>query len=496
MDTQKIQEFVQLRRKAGDNDSQIAAFLKSKGVEPTPAMFGAAMKTGLSGVAQTLGESLALNSKDYQGFQKSSQGLGDMNLKLLQTIRANKAAGKDTSRLEKQYKINTGNEVNIADIAPTVNKTNKALAGDLIQTAGYLAAPLSAGSVAGRVAMGAGMGAVGGVGDAMSNDKDGQDILASSLRGASIGAIISGTLEAVGAGLRAVGKSNVVQNKTANTYLKELQPPKKEVANQIERTPVGKAFKTIGAQIRDEVDEAGKPLYTGTYQTILDKAKTNLAAKGKALTETLARYDDAVINKNEIAGDIVGEMQDRMGRLKPSELKIITQEINRITEGQITPTQALEYKRLFDSKIPDSFWTDTADRTRAIAVQARYILRDNLRKLINEKTGDATVKALNHSMGLAMDVRRMAAVQLAQRSLEKVGEGPGSQSLFRMIYGKLIDDTIFNPAITTNAAQGLSNMGQKTGQTATRATARNLTIQQSSKEGGVKDKVLNLLRDL
>jgi hypothetical protein len=39
-------------------------------------------------------------------------------------------------------------------------------------------------------------------------------------------------------------------------------------------------------------------------------------------------------------------------------------------------------------------------------------------------------------------------------------------------------------------------MGQKTGQTATRATARNLTIQQSSKEGGVKDKVLNLLRDL
>lgn len=441
------------------------------------------VKTGLSGVGQLVGESLALNTKDYQGYQKSSQDLGDMNLKLLQTIRENKKLGKDTTRLEQQYKINTGNEVKFEDIAPSSQKTNKGLAGDLLQTASYFALPLSAGSVAGRVGIGATMGGVTGVGSGMSENKDTADIVKQGLVGASIGAFISGAFEAVGAGLRKLSESRAVLNKTANTYNKELQPSKRDLINQIQNSKAGEAFKTIGSRIRDEVDDAGKPLYVGTYTTIMDKAKNNISQKGQQLLKVLGQYDDTVkINKNEIAGDIVNQLTDAMGTLKPSELKVVQTELKRIGEKEINPTQALAYKRLYDSKIPDSFWADTADRTKAVAIQARYIIRDNLRKLINEKTGDALVQKLNTSMGLAMDVRRLSAAQIALRSTEKIGAGEGEISPWRAVYGTLIDDMFFNPALTTRFAQGLKAIGQKTGQTPLRATARNLLINKSTKQ--------------
>lgn len=473
-----FEQYKALRTK-GLSEEQILKF--DNGVKPE--IKKPEVKTGLSGVSQLLGETVALQGRDYQAMQKSSQDLGDANLKLLQTIRENKKQGKDTSRLEKQYKTNTGNEVNFEDIAPSSQKTNKGLAGDLLQTASYLTMPLGASSVAGRVGIGTAMGALSGTGSAMSADKSNVDVVKQGLVGASIGAIISGTFEAIGAGLRKFSSSRGVLNKTANTYTKELQPSKKDLLRQIQNSKAGEAFKTIGSKIRDEVDDAGKPLYIGTYQTINDTSKNTITKKGKELLDVLKKYDNTVkINKNEIAGDIVAEMQDRMGRLSPTELKVLKNELGRITEKEISPTKALEYKRLFDSKIPDNFWADTADRTKAVAVQARYFLRDNLRKLINEKTGDALVQKINTSLGLAMDVRRLSSGQLAQRAVQKIGAGGGGISPWRAVYGAIVDDMIFNTALTTRFAQGLKSLGQKTGQTSLRATARNLLIEETAKK--------------
>jgi len=476
-----FEQYKALRAK-GLSEEQILKF--EDGVKPE--IKKPEIKTGLSGVAQVIGESAALNTKDFQASQKSAQDLGNINLKLLKTIGENKKIGKDTSRLEQQYKINTGNEVNFNDIAPSAQKTNKGLAGDLLQTASYFALPLSAGSVAGRIGVGTAMGGITGAGSAMSKNKDTTDIVKQTLAGASVGAFISGTFEAIGAGLRAMSNSKGVLNKTANTYNKELQPGKKELISQIENSKAGEAFKTIGTQIRDEVDDAGRPLYTGTYTTIMDKAKNNLSQKGKQLLTTLAKYDDTVkINKNEIAGDIVNQLSDSMGTLKPSELKIVQGEIKRIAEKEINPTQALGYKRLIDSKIPDSAWDDIAsgDRIKSIAIQARYILRDNLRKLINEKTGDALVQKLNNSMGLAMDVRRMSASQIALRATQKIGAGGGGISPWRAIYGTIMDDMIFNPALTTRFAQNLKTMGQQgIGNAQTiKNIGKNLLIKQTTK---------------
>lgn len=447
--------------------------------------------TSVGKLGQTVGEAVATKTKDYKEAAESQQNLDDLNVRLGQTIIKNKALGRNTSHLEQQYKINTGRVFKPEEIASSLNKSVKEIAGEALGTFGtVLMGANPGGSVAARIGQGAALGGVSGAGGAMQEDKSTEDVLVSGIKGASIGAVISGAFEAIGAGLRGLSKTKGIQNKTANTYNKELEPPIKDLKKQIENTPIGQAFKTTGAKIRDAVDDNGQPLYVGTYSTILDKAKITVKQKGEQLSSLLKSYDNkVVINKNEVAGDIISEMQDRMGRLSSTELKVIKSEVNRITENSITPTKALEYKRLYDSKIPDSFWSDTADRTKAVAVQSRYILRDNLRKLISGKTGDDAVKALNESMGLAMDVRRLSASQIALRATEKIGAGgQGAMSVWRAIQG-LIDDTVFNPAITTRVAQGLrgkkimgiSTMGSKTGQTPLRSAARNVIINQTSK---------------
>lgn len=469
---------------SGYTKQEIINHLAGSAPMPQPAK-KPEMKSGLSGVAQVIGESGALNSKDYQAYQKSSQGLADMNLKLIQAIRKNKALGKDTSKLEQQLRANGDNTTTFNDIAPSAKKSNEQLVGDLAQTASYLAIPLGASSVAGRIGMGTAIGALSGGGNAMSENKSPEMVLSDTIKGASIGAVISGAFEALGYGLRKMASSRAVLNKTANTYNKELQPKASEITQQIEKTPAGEAFKTIGSKIRDEVGSNGKPLYVGTYQTMNDTAKNTIKTKGDELLNLLKPYDSTVkINRNEVAGDIITQLQDAMGTLKKSEIKVVENEVKRIAEKEINPTQALAYKRLYDSKIPDSFWTDTGDRTKAIAVQARYILRDNLRKLINEKTGNEAIKALNQSMGLAMDVRHLTSAQIALRSLEKIGAGgQGSISLFRAVYGTLIDDMLLNPAITTRISQGLKNMGkQGTGNIQTiKNIGKNLLINKSAK---------------
>ncbi len=94
-----FEQYKNLRAK-GLSEEQILKF--EDGIKPIKKP---EVKTGLSGIAQVIGESAALNSKDFQASQKSAQDLGNINLKLLQTIRENKKLGKDTSRLERQYKI-------------------------------------------------------------------------------------------------------------------------------------------------------------------------------------------------------------------------------------------------------------------------------------------------------------------------------------------------------------------------------------------------------
>lgn len=92
--------------------------------------------TGGNKIAQGFGQMLAMGSTK-KNLDEIQQGEGEMQQKLIQAIRANKAIGKDTSRLEASLKALTGG---IADTGASAeglynpNKiTGKQLAGDVIQ---------------------------------------------------------------------------------------------------------------------------------------------------------------------------------------------------------------------------------------------------------------------------------------------------------------------------------------------------------------------------
>jgi hypothetical protein len=484
------EQFQALRDK-GLTTEQIIKF--DSGIKPEmPVAPKEKLKTGLAGFGQTIGTAMA--SGGIKGDIKGQSNLQDMTNKLTLQISKMQKEGKDISRAVEQYKNITGQNFNqgvatTGNFNPanlygeTINKTNKQVIGEGISTLGATTLGSGAATVGGRLALGATTGGIYGAGSALEQNKSGLGVATDTLKGASIGLAVSGIFEGLGYALRKTASSRLIQNKTSNTYLKELQPKSSEIASQIERTPAGEAFKTIGTKIRDEVDDLGKPLYTGTYTGMMDKAKTTIANKGNQLENVLSQYDNvptAKITKKEMSGTIIDDLADAMGNLTPAEKKVVEREISRVTADTITPSEALKYKRLYDSKIPDSFWEDTADRTKSIAVQSRYILRDNLRKLIDEKTADPIVQKLNSSMGLGMDVRRLTASQIATRAKMKVGGG-GGVSPFKYVYTKLVDDFLLNPAVTTNASQKLKAMGSNTGQSTAGKLLRNTIIQQSSK---------------
>lgn len=445
------------------------------------------MKSGVSGFGQTIGTAVATGGIKHE--LSNQMKLDDMTNALALQISKMKKDGKDTSRAEEQYKMLTGSDL-FADglikqgkYAPSniygaaADKTTKQIVGEGLSTLGATTMGATAGTSLGRMAIGTTQGAIAGAGSSMSQNKDAGNVLADTLKGASIGFVVSGALEGIGYGLRKMSESNFIQNKTANVYTKELQPSKKDLALEIERTPAGEAFRTIGAQIRDQVDEFGKPIYVGTYKQMRDKAIQTLSKSGDELNGVLSQYDDVIIKNKDVSNGVIDAIEDNMGMLTKTEKKIIQHEVERMGSS-FNPTEALKYKRMYDSKIPDNFWSDTADRSRSVAIQARYLLRDGLRKAINQSTDNAIVPKLNETMGIAMDVRRLTSSQLAQRATLKVGGGGGT-SLFRYLQQVIWDDFLFNPKITTSISQGLNTMGQNVGPTQT--ILRGAGIQEASK---------------
>lgn len=351
--------------------------------------------------------------------------------------------------------------------------TNKEIIGSTIKTGalvgGIAAKPLTA---LGRVGVGAVAGAGIGGGQALEENKDLGEVAIGAATGAVIGGGVSGLLEGLGLGLRKISQSKYIQSRTGSTYNKELQPPVKEVAKDIE-----KGFKTFGEQVANVVDDKGNPVYVGNYNTLLNKSKSEIIKKSTELKNFLSSIKNVQVNKNEVSKDIIKTMEDRYGRLTPSQIKQIGFEVSRMPTKMDLP-KLLDIKRMYDNLIPESFWSKIDDPAIAFPSLVKYTLRDNARKIINEKAAQSfgltskelpIIQKLNNEIGIAMDVKGLSASQLAKRATRKIsGEGG---FLYKMV-GRFIDDVLFNPAITTRSSQAIRNLGTKTGQTPLRTAIR------------------------
>lgn len=347
-------------------------------------------------------------------------------------------------------------EMQYSDLENIIGKgvTNKEIIGSGIQTAAsFTGLGKALPSIAGRIGVGTAVGTGIGAGGALQQNQDTTGVLKSAAIGGAVGFGVSGVFEGVGAILR-----KTVGNKFfKNTYNKELQPPKKELAQSIE-----KGFKTFGEDVRGLKNPNGTPVYQGTYNTMMNQAKTELQTKGTQLSDLLKNIDSTqgvVLKREQVFKGIKKVMEDNYGKLSDAQIKQIRFEISRMPKT-FNLTGLEKIKRMYDNLIPDSFWTKIDDPAISFPSLVKYTLRDNARKLINETVADPIVQRINNELGIAMDVKKLAASQIAQRALTKISAQGG---LFGKLYGRIIDDFIFNPAITTRISQGAKGAGKELG---------------------------------
>lgn len=417
----------------------------------------------VEGLGATLGGALATKSKDVIEAQKSQEQLDDMNVKLGEAIVSGKQQGKDTSRLEKLYQENTGRVFNLAEVIPETEKTNKQIAGEALGTLGTVAlgAKPSA-SVAGRLGMATTYGAGAGLKSGLEQEMTAPQLATKTAKGAAVGLATGLVFEGVGKLLKSAGAKL-----GKNVYNKELQPDTKLLTSEIKRNA-----QTFGEQVRNVVDDTGKPVYVGNYSTLLKKSGEEISNNGQKLEKLLVSLDKTnpiKISRNEATKGLVSSLQDEFGSLTKQQIETIKMEVKRLPK-EMDRQGLLKAKRMVDNLISDANWDKIlTDGQASYANQVKYIIRDNLRKLIENSADDTVVKGLNQRMSMGMEVRDLVAKQLAIRTKQKISASGG---VFYKLFGKIIDDYILNPSITTRFSQATKTAGSKTGQTLLRQATR------------------------
>ena len=414
------------------------------------------MSKGIVGFGKTLGTAI--------GASGASKSIGEANIAEAESnFQLAKLLNKPgtTEEQKARIRLQLGGKPIIPEAQqqiPELTKTGKDVSGEALGTLGWAAAGAAApATLTGRLALGTALGAGTGAKGALERGEGAGGIVKSTAKGAVAGLAVSGALEGIGYGIRQIAKSSLGQKTVGRIYNRELQPPTKEVAQDIE-----KGFRTFGEEAANIVDDAGKPIYVGTYNTLKEKAKNQIVQKGSRLMKE-AKGIDALVPKTsrkDIYKEVLNEVQDTLGGLSASEMKKVSFEMGRMNQA-LSVTDKIEAKRLYDSLIPDSAWLHAGDANTSFISQVRYAYRDALRRSIDAdaaKVGNTAIESLNKELGIAMDMKKLASTQLAKRQVEKL---PWFKWLQR-----IVDDTVLNPAISTRAAQGIRTAGMQPGKLA------------------------------
>lgn len=396
-------------------------------------------------LGETYGTALATGTKDFKSAQNIPIEEADAERKIVDAIIANDKAGKDSTRLKEFLAKQKGVDIpTLEEQIPALKKTAKQIAGESLSEISKIATlGKPAGTSFGRIGAGTAIGATTGTAEALKKDEDIPNIVKSGLIGGGIGFALSGAVE---------GASKIFSKLGKNTYNKELQPPKKEVTKQIENN-----WKTFGEQVRELTDDSGKPIYQGGYNTMKKQAEAQLKEKGAKLSELAKQYDDTVtIYQGDIAKTLIPELENTFGKLSPTQIKNIQFELNRMP-ANFNVSDAIDFKRMYDGLIPDSYWLKAGDSNTAFNTQIKYLIRDKLRETINKKVPDGAINRLNNELSLAMDMKHLTSEQIASRSTGKISASGG---VVNKILGNIWDDFIFNPALTTRFSQATLKAGK------------------------------------
>ena len=450
--------FDEARKRGASSDTMVAEIIKQNArpaIAPKePGIVEKAARIlspkSVEGFGETLGTAAAVAGGVTKRIGEAQVQEADARLRLAQQLRV--AGPEQAARIRAQ--LGQGPAVKEAtEQLPALKKTGREIAAEAVGTGLAIAtgasivgkapgAATALGRIAGGAAFGGGAGLEAGLKD--ETKRVGQ-VLASAGKGAAAGAVAAGAFEGVRKLVSFAGKTRAAQKFAGRRINRELQPPTKEIAGALERDG-----RTFGEKVVAVRDKTGRPIYQGNLGQLRDTATDDISTQGKELMKKVGKIKKTITTRAELKKMVLEQLDDEYGMLTSGhmgEKEMVAREAMRMP-SVLNGRQTVLSKRIYDNKIPDSFWSKlkSGDRKTAIAIHARYLFRDGLRKLLNERSGDKAIQALNDRMSLGMDVRKLAALQMAKVELEKL-----PFSLTNLL-GRILEGTIFRPAVTTRIA--------------------------------------------
>lgn len=331
---------------------------------------------------EKLAEGLGQAGANASGVQDEALGAQDNNMEtqshLIQTIKDDRAAGKDTSRLEAALKALTGNivgEGNQAEELGTGGLTNKEVLGSAVQLgADFIPGAGEGASLLEKSAVGAGTGYTLDVGNKLQdkNKSTGEAFIPGA------GTVVGATLPFAGALVGALSKK--IAGFTAGTGEEAIQraidnpDAVGEAVSTYAKTPeakqtlVDKAKASISSFIQDKQEE---------YGTSLNNLGTDAAKLKETQTSVVDSFTD---NVKKFGGSIndEGELAFKNSTLTPSDQTAVKQAWNTVHNWDDTSPKGLDSLRQAIGNHMDEFSLAGNSRANVILGKVQDSLKGNL----------------------------------------------------------------------------------------------------------------------
>lgn len=433
----------------------------------------AAKFTGGEKLALGIGQTLAQRGNTKRLNETQSQQF-ELQGRLIQTIKAKKAKGEDTSRLEKALADLTGSVKETGDGAEAMlnpnNLTNREVIGSGLQlAANFIPGVGRTGSLAKRVGAGAATGYVFDVGAKLQDTEnpDSKDFVP------GVGTAVGAALPIAGNVLKGVfGKSaQILEKENLRLSPKDRAMLKKDGDSLV--TYLTKKKIVGGPSVRLEKVES---LYDDMEKKVQETIKTSGVKYNKSkLIEELKLIPEKVSDDPELQS----EVSNRVGKL--------IEYVNKTYDVEIPATSVNNLKRTFAKK---AFSRNTDE----VINEARYYIADELRtKLVNDVQ---PLKTLNKEYGKIILARKLLEKAVGRNQLGFTGKIISSAA------GALAGGAIGGPAGATLGVVAGPSAGKLLAGTATRSrvgaglqTLNELLSKQSGPNIAIpRDVLMNLIQ--
>lgn len=373
---------------------------------------GAASVVGIKNIAEGFGQALA-QKKNASQMDTAQNDAIKIQTDLMKQIKANKAIGKDTTRLEKALADAGGNIKNIADTTEQVLNPNDItpgkVVGDVIQIGSYAfpygkvagAAGKVVGKTAGKVASGAAGGYLADIGFSLQEGEEGADIFKPG-----VATVIGAAIPGGAAGIKAL-KGGKPSAKLVEDTIGNIIGGKKSADIPLAKTAFS-AIDTTGVKTREELSER---LAKGIE-------KNSQLVDQELLKDTnVYSLQDLAIKKadkagNEIATDYVGESLKNLDELygaigddvAKSNINLL---IEKATTEGLTRKEVNDIARLYSEEFGSKAFSKKGDALTSINAQKFANVRTGVKEAARGGVGGKESQALDRVTTAMYNTKRL-----------------------------------------------------------------------------------------